>query len=96
MEKEDETTEYDDILRWFIESSKFELQHDLPQKDYEPKFFCQSTKELVLKYLPMLDEKDQFFAMELVLWGLAQNKKLQKTIEDGVHFQDNCGVWLGM
>ena len=37
LEKEDETTEYDSILRWFIETSKFELQHYLSQKEYESK-----------------------------------------------------------
>ena len=96
MEKEDEITEYDDIIRWFIESSKFELQHDLPQKVYESKILSVTPlKELVQKYLPNLDKKDKFFAMELVLWGLAQNKKLSiKQMEDGVHFQDNYGSFI--
>ena len=44
------------------------------KKTMKPKFFLSSTKELVQKYLPNLDKKDQFFAMELLLWGLAQNK----------------------
>ena len=96
LEKEDETTEYDDILRWFIESSKFELQHYLPQKEYESKILSVAPlKELVQKYLPNLEEKDQYFAMELVLWGLAQNKKLsKKQLEDGIHFQDNYGSFI--
>ncbi|GIR58219.1 MAG: hypothetical protein CM15mP65_08000 [Crocinitomicaceae bacterium] len=86
LEKEDETTEYDDILRWFIESSKFELQHYLPQKEYESKILSVAPlKELVQKYLLNLDEKDQYFAMELVLWGLAQNKKLSKKTIGGRH-----------
>ena len=96
LEKEDETTEYDDILRWFIESSKFELQHYLSQKEYESKILSVNPlKVLVQKYLPNLEEKDQYFAMELVLWGLAQNKKLsKKQLEDGIHFQDNYGSFI--
>ncbi len=96
LEKEDETTEYDNILRWFIESSKFELHHDLPQKEYESKILSVAPlKEIVQKYLPNLDKKDQFFAMELVLWGLAQNKKLsKKQLEDSIHFQDNYGSFI--
>ena len=96
LEKEDETTEYDNILRWFIESSKFELQHYLSQKEYESKILSVAPlKELVQEYLPILDKKDQFFAMELVLWGLAQNKKLSKTqLENGIHFQDNYGSFI--
>ena len=96
LEKEDETTEYDSILRWFIETSKFELQHYLPQKDYESKILSVTPlKNLVQKYLPKIEEKDQFFAMELVLWGLAQNKKLsKKQLEDSIHFQDNYGSFI--
>ena len=96
LEKEDETTEYDSILRWFIETSKFELQHYLPQKDYESKILSVTPlKNLVQKYLPKMEEKDQFFAMELVLWGLAQNKKLsKKQLEDSIHFQDNYGSFI--
>ena len=96
LEKEDETTEYDSILRWFIETSKFELQHYLPQKDYESKILSVTPlKNLVQKYLPKMEEKDQFFAMELVLWGLAQNKKLsKKQLEDSIHFQDNYGSYI--
>ena len=96
LEKEDETTEYDSILRWFIESSKFELQDNLSQHVYESKILSiNPLKELIQKYLPKLDEKDQFFAMELVLWGLAQNKKLsKKQLDGGVHFQDNYGSFI--
>ena len=96
MEKEDETTEYDSILRWFIESSKFELQDNLSQHVYESKILSTTPlKELIQKYLPELDEKDQFFAMELVLWGLAQNKKLsKKQLDGGIHFQDNYGSFI--
>ncbi|MEE3085646.1 MAG: magnesium chelatase, partial [Bacteroidota bacterium] len=96
LEKEDETTEYDDILRWFIESSKFELQHYLPQREYESKILSVAPlNELVKKYLPNLEEKDQYFAMELVLWGLAVNKKLsKKQLEGGIHFQDNYGSFI--
>ena len=96
LEKEDETTEYDSILRWFIESSKFELQDNLSQHVYESKILSITPlKELIQKYLPKLDEKDQFFAMELVLWGLAQNKKLsKKQLDGGIHFQDNYGSFI--
>ena len=96
LEKEDETTEYDSILRWFIESSKFELQDNLSQHVYESKILSITPlKELIQKYLPELDEKDQFFAMELVLWGLAQNKKLsKKQLDGGIHFQDNYGSFI--
>ena len=96
LEKEDETTEYDSILRWFIESSKFELQDNLSQHVYESKILSITPlKELIQKYLPKLDEKDQFFAMELVLWGLVQNKKLsKKQLDGGIHFQDNYGSFI--
>ena len=96
LEKEDETTEYDSILRWFIESSKFELQDNLSQHVYESKILSITPlKELIQKYLPKLDEKDQFFAMELVLWGLAKNKKLsKKQLDGGIHFQDNYGSFI--
>ena len=96
LEKEDETTEYDSILRWFIESSKFELQDNFSQHVYESKILSIAPlKELIQKYLPKLDEKDQFFAMELVLWGLAQNKKLsKKQLDGGIHFQDNYGSFI--
>ena len=96
LEKDDETTEYDNILRWFIESSKFELQHYLPQKDYEAKILSVTPLiKLVQKYLPNLQEKDQYFAMELILWGLAQNNKLsKKQLKDSIHFQDNYGSFI--
>ena len=88
-------TEYDDVLRWFIESSKFELQHDLSQKEYESKILSVTPlKELVLCHLPNHEKDQAFFAMELVR-GLVQNKKLsKKQMEDGVHFQDNYGSFI--
>ena len=87
LEKEDETTEYDSILRWFIESSKFELQDNLSQHVYESKILSITPlKELIQKYFPELDEKDQFFAMELVL--------SKKQLDGGIHFQDNYGSFI--
>jgi len=91
LEKADESTEYDNIISWFFDSSKFELQNNLNQEEYESKILSiDPLKKLVDKYLPDLTTKDQFFAMELVLWGLVQNKKLTKTQSSGgVNFQDS-------
>ena len=68
LEKEDETTDYDSILRWFIESSKFELQDNLSQHVYESKILSITPlKELIQKYLPELDEKDPVSYTHLTL-----------------------------
>ena len=51
--------------------------------------------ELVQEHMPELPAADVPFVEELVLWALAEYKKLnRKRIETGFEFKDNYGAYL--
>jgi magnesium chelatase subunit I len=51
--------------------------------------------KLVTKHMPNINEDDVPFVKELVLWALAEHKKLnRKRIEKGFEFKDSYGAYL--
>ena len=50
---------------------------------------------IVRRHVPDLSERDLPFVKELVLWALAEYKKLnRKRIETGFEFKDSYGAYL--
>ena len=90
LEKKDEKTDYDDIIAWFFEESKFELLNDLSQDEYITKLdSILPLKSLINKHHPEMNKKDIYFVKEFILWGLAYFKKLSKAdYIDGFEIKD--------
>ena len=92
LEKEGVKTPYTNLINWF-DNNFVELNYT--DTDYE---FYTNLKEInpllnvIEEYAQQLDEADKNFCMELVLWGLTINNKLDKSENDIAYKFDNTNV----
>ena len=96
LQKDDEVGPYDTILEWFFKDNKLFLEDLLPDRSYQDSLtLIPGIKEVLDTHLETCDEKDRYFMIEFLLWGLESNKKLNKyrTLE-GFQFKDSLGSYL--
>lgn len=96
LQKEDEVGPYDTILEWFFKDNELFLEDVLPDRSYQDSLtLVPGIKEVLDTHLEGCDEKDRYFMMEFLLWGLESNKKLNKyrTLE-GFQFKDSLGSYI--
>lgn len=96
LQKEDEVGPYDTILEWFFKDNELFLEDVLPDRSYQDSLtLIPGIKEVLDTHLKGCDEKDRYFMMEFLLWGLESNKKLNKyrTLE-GFQFKDSLGSYI--
>ncbi|MBP1223164.1 magnesium chelatase [Flavobacterium sp. 1355] len=96
LEKAGEKTPYTDLIEWFFAESGFELLDDCTDAEYQA-ILDEVTPldDLIKKYQPQLDKKDQYFMKEFVLWGLVEYKKLSKDrFAKGHQFKDTYGSYI--
>jgi len=96
LQKEDEVGPYDTILEWFFKDNELFLEDVLPDRSYQDSLtLVPGIKEVLDTHLKGCDEKDRYFMMEFLLWGLESNKKLNKyrTLE-GFQFKDSLGSYI--
>ena len=96
LQKDDEVGPYDTILEWFFKDNELFLEDVLPDRSYQDSLtLIPGIKEVLNTHLEACDEKDRYFMMEFLLWGLESNKKLNKyrTLE-GFQFKDSLGSYL--
>jgi len=96
LKHEQDKDPYDGVLQWFFEQSSFELMDNGSEEEYNQALKqIAPLAELVRDHMPELSDKDLPFVEELVLWALAEYKKLnRKRIETGFEFKDNYGAYL--
>ena len=96
LQKQDEETPYDDLLNWFFNQEGVAITSDLSDEEYQQTLLrITPLPQLVKKYVPDVTENDQFFMMEMVLWGLAAYQKLSKhEFSEGTQFQDLYGNFI--
>mgnify|MGYP001030667212 FL=1 len=92
LEKEGVKTPYSDLIEWF-DHNFIELNYT----DSDNEFFTslKSIKPLVAiveEYADKLSKEDQFFCMELILWGLTIHNKLDKSENNSTFKFDSAGV----
>ncbi len=97
LEKPNEETPYDSLLNWFIQNdNEIFIGDDFTDSEY--KNVIDQIKELsnlVKKYCKDIEDRDQYFVKEILLWGLTSFKKLTKNrMEDGIEFKDSLGSYL--
>ena len=93
LQKEDEKSPYDALLGWFFSNNDLFLEDNLPADVYRDTLDTVTHLGAVVKeHQPDLGDKERYFFMEFLLWGLEANKKLNKyrTLE-GFQFQDGLG-----
>ena len=92
LEKEGVKTPYTDLIQWF-DNNFIELNYT----DTDDEFFSslRSIKPLtalIEDHAGKLNSQDQAFSMELVLWGLTINNKLDKSENNTAHKFDSVGI----
>ena len=96
LQKDDEVGPYDNILQWFFKDNELFLEDSLPDRSYQDSLtLIPGIREVLDTHLEACDEKDRYFMMEFLLWGLESNKKLNKyrTLE-GFQFKDSLGSYI--
>jgi magnesium chelatase subunit I len=92
LEKEGVKTPYTDLINWF-DNNFVELNYtDTDNEFYTNLKEITPLLNLIVEYAQQLDEADKNFCMELVLWGLTINNKLDKSENDMAYKFDNTNV----
>jgi magnesium chelatase subunit I len=89
LEKQGVKGPYHDVIAWFDnQTDDYELIENMSDDAYRKQLDkIDALDALIDKYQPSIDSSDRYFLKEIVLWGLAENKKLSKVlIDDGVSF----------
>ena len=96
LKHEQDKDPYDGVLQWFFEQSSFELMDNGSEDDYiQALNQIEPLTDLVRDHMPDLPPSDLPFVQELVLWALAEYKKLnRKRIDTGFEFKDSYGAYL--
>lgn len=96
LQKDSDIDPYDEIVSWFFEQTGFELLDSLTDAEYREKLeTIDPLNALLIKHAPDISKEDSYFFKEVVLWALAENKKLSKyNLNEGLHFKDVYGGYI--
>ncbi len=96
LTKQGEADPYSEIVSWFFEENDFELIDSYSDEEYRNELDrIKPLQQLIEKYQPETSKKDSYFLKELILWALAENKKLSKfNLGNGLHFKDLYGSYI--
>src|SRR5690554_5065715 len=94
--KQGEPDPYAEIVSWFFEENDFELLDTYSDEEYKNKLDrIIPLQQLIEKYQTETPKKDGYFLKEVILWALAENKKLSKfSLGNGLHFKDLYGSYI--
>ena len=92
LEKEGVKTPYTDLIQWF-DNNFIELNYT----DTDDEFFSilksiKPLSTLIEDHAGKFNTLDQAFCMELVLWGLTINNKLDKSVNNTAYKFDSIGI----
>ena len=92
LEKEGVKTPYTDLIQWF-DNNFIELNYT----DTDDEFFSilksiKPLSTLIEDHAGKFNTLDQAFCMELVLWGLKINNKLDKSVNNTAYKFDSIGI----
>tara|TARA_B100000809_G_scaffold39367_1_gene34453 strand:- start:151 stop:1611 length:1461 start_codon:yes stop_codon:yes gene_type:complete len=92
LEKEGIKTPYTDLINWF-DNNFIELNYtDTDNEFYTSLKTVKPLFSIIEEFASKLNKEDQAFCMELVLWGLTINNKLDKSDNDIAYKFDSAGV----
>ncbi len=88
--KNHENNHYQAIINWFSKGNVIDILSSVSEKEFEETLrSIPGLKEVVKKFQPKADERNQLLMMEFVLHGLAEYSMLSKfKLENGVQFKD--------
>lgn len=92
LEKEGVKTPYTDLIQWF-DTNFIELNYtDTDQEFYTNLNAIEPLVAVVEDHVSNLSRADQYFCMELVLWGLTLHNKLDKSENNTAFKFDSAGI----
>ncbi|AFL82481.1 Mg-chelatase subunit ChlI [Aequorivita sublithincola DSM 14238] len=96
LTKDGDADPYAEIVSWFFEENDFELLDSYSDEEYKTELDrIIPLQQLIEKYQPETSKNDSYFLKEVVLWALAENKKLSKfSLGNGLHFKDLYGSYI--
>ena len=91
LARENEYSEFDTLVEWFVSNPKLEISFEMPEKAYSKELNSIEPLVAILeKYQPDAEKKDRNFFLEFILWAMVENGKLDKhRLSDGLKFADN-------
>ncbi len=98
LKKNQELNPYHSIINWFGKGNVVDILSSISDQEYEKALKAvPGLKEIVKKYQPKADEKNQLLLMEFLLHGLAEFSILSKfKLEYGVQFKDMLSSMFSM
>ena len=96
LTREGEADPYAEIVSWFFEENDFELLDSFSDEEYKNELDrIIPLQQLIEKYQPETTKEDSYFLKEVILWALAENKKLSKfSLGNGLQFKDLYGSYI--
>lgn len=96
LTKEGDEDPYSEVVSWFFEENDFELLDSYSNEEYKAELDrIIPLQQLINKYQPETPKEDSYFLKEVILWGLAANKRLSKfSLGNGLHFKDVYGSYI--
>ncbi len=96
LTKQGDIDPYAEIVAWFFEENDFELLDSFSDDEYKNELDkIIPLQQLIQKCRPETAKSDSYFLKEVILWGLAENKKLSKfSLGNGLHFKDVYGSYI--
>jgi magnesium chelatase subunit I len=92
LEKNEVKTPYTDLINWF-DNNFIELNYtDTDSEFYNNLKTVTPLLAVTQEYASTFSKEDQAFCMELVLWGLTINNKLDKSENDTAYKFDSTGI----
>ncbi|MEJ6736011.1 MAG: sigma 54-interacting transcriptional regulator [Flavobacteriales bacterium] len=92
LEKEGVKTPYTDLINWF-DNNFIELNYTDNDRDFFANIkTVKPLLAIIEEYASQLNKEDQAFCMELVLWGLTINNKLDKSENDIAYKFESTGI----
>ena len=90
LHKKDLVSPYDSLLEYIFTEGGVVITDDCSDAEYQSSLdSIQPLDDLIKKYIPKVKKEDRYFMKELVLWGLAEYRKLSKErITEGYQFKD--------
>ncbi|XCF07669.1 magnesium chelatase [Tamlana crocina] len=97
LQKQTDESPYDDLVSWFFnEKDGFELLDDINDAEYKNLLDAIAPlNDLLDKFQPETQKKDQYFIKEFILWALVEFKLLsKKRFSEGLQFKDPYGSFI--
>jgi len=92
LEKEGVKTPYTDLVNWF-ENNFIELNYDDTDSAFHSNLkIVTPLNEVIKEYASQLNEEDQAFCMEMILWALTINNKLDKSEKEKSYKFDSNNI----